>query len=242
MTHKSLRMVGVSTVLSVGLLTWIGCDGGTDSDSPNAPSVQESEPGGGPGPGKGRGGPGRSSPIRTIMAKLDRGPAALNKAIPKGLEADPPDWGTIQKQSSEYASLSAGLGKLEPPKGSPESWTKLSAEFAEYAANLDHAAQAKDRDGALKAPQAALRILHGMPSRAPSHADGTGWQTRWGRSSGWSSPWRSSGRWPTSSRRRPTSSRRPGSSAGRNSAPMTEGPQYRFSIASAPTCWMRDPS
>jgi hypothetical protein len=85
------------------------------------------------------------------MAKLDRGPAALNKAIGKGLEADPPDWGTLQKQSSEYASLVAGLGKLEPSKGSPESWAKLTKAFAESAADLDHAAQVKDRGAALTA-------------------------------------------------------------------------------------------
>jgi hypothetical protein len=86
-----------------------------------------------------------------IMAKVDRGPNALNKAIGKGLEADPPDWTTLQKQSSEYASVAADLGKHEPPKGSPESWAKLTAAFAASTADLDRAAQAKDRDAALKA-------------------------------------------------------------------------------------------
>ncbi len=50
------------------------------------------------------------------MGKLDRGPSALNKAIGKGLESETPDWATLQKQSSEYASLVAELGKLEPPE------------------------------------------------------------------------------------------------------------------------------
>jgi hypothetical protein len=85
------------------------------------------------------------------MFKLDRGPTALNKAVARGLEADPPDWGTIQKQTSEYAQLTAGLGKLDPPMGTKDSWSQVTAAFAETAAALDKAAQAKDRPAARQA-------------------------------------------------------------------------------------------
>src|SRR5690348_11745306 len=138
MNLKSMRTLGLSMVLSAGLVTWIGCEGGMNAD-PNAPPAGVAESGGPPGPGPG--GPGRSSPIKAIMVKLDRGPNALNKAIGKGLEADPPDWATLQTQSGEYASLVSGLGKLEPPKGSPESWAKLTSAFAASATDLDHATQ-----------------------------------------------------------------------------------------------------
>ena len=152
MRLKSFRTLTMLTIISAGLLAWVGCDGANDSDSPNAP------PTGGPGlGGPGSPGPGRperegkSSPIKVIMAKLDRGPSALTKAIGNGLKSESPDWGTLQKQSSEYAGLARELGPLEPPKGSKESWAQLTASFAETAGSLDRAAQAKDRAAALKA-------------------------------------------------------------------------------------------
>jgi hypothetical protein len=121
------------------------------------------------------------------MFKLDRGPSALNKAVAKGLEADPPDWGTIQKQASEYAQLTAGLGKLDPPQGSKDSWAQLTAAFAETAAALDKAAQAKDRQAARQASdelsgscmgchQAHRRMMggrgFGMPPGGPGRPGG----------------------------------------------------------------------
>ena len=43
------------------------------------------------------------------------------------------------------------MGKNEPSKGTKESWTKLSTAFADSAAALDKAAQAKNKDAALEA-------------------------------------------------------------------------------------------
>jgi hypothetical protein len=85
------------------------------------------------------------------MAKLNGGPAALDKAVGQALAAEQPDWETIQKQTREYAQLAAEFGKSDPPKGSKESWTKLTATFAGSAAELDRAAHAKDRGAALQA-------------------------------------------------------------------------------------------
>jgi hypothetical protein len=151
MNLKSLRTLTISACL----LTWIGCSGGGDYlEEANTPPNLANGPGGPgePGPGPGRpGGEWNSSPIRAIMVKLDRGPSALHKSIGNALRSDSPDWVTLQKQSSEYAGLATELGKLDPPRGSKESWVDLTAALVESASSLDRSAQSKDRAAALKA-------------------------------------------------------------------------------------------
>jgi hypothetical protein len=91
------------------------------------------------------------SPIHKIMFRLGKGPQALTAVIGKDLDADPPPWDTLQSNAREYAQLAADLGKNDPPRGSKESWDKHTAAYAEAAAALDKAAQAKDRDAAREA-------------------------------------------------------------------------------------------
>jgi hypothetical protein len=81
------------------------------------------------------------------MRKIDdkRG---LTKDIREELKSQTPDWPALQKQSGEYARLTAELVKLDPPRGSKESWEKLTAAFHESAVDLDKAVQAKKRDDA----------------------------------------------------------------------------------------------
>jgi len=150
MNAKMFWSVTVSAGLGAALLGLVGCEEATtESAAGNSPQAAGPGPGG-PGPGgPGPGGP--PSPIRAIMFKLDRGPTALNKAVAKGLEADQPDWGTIQKQASTYAQLVSGLAKLDPPRGGKDSWAQLTAAFAENADALDRSARAKDRDAARQA-------------------------------------------------------------------------------------------
>ncbi len=136
-----------------------GC-GGTGSDEPNAPATPTytarpgaaGDPGpGGPPPGPGGGPPGKgaSSPeIRAIMVKLNKGPSALGTVIGEALKAEKPAWDTIQPQTKEYAKLAGDIAKHEPAKGSKESWSKLAAEYAGLATELDKAAQAKDKAAA----------------------------------------------------------------------------------------------
>jgi hypothetical protein len=85
------------------------------------------------------------------MGKLTKGPNSLTPVIGKALEAEAPDWSTIQPQTDEYARLAAAMVKNTPRKGSPESWAKLSAVFGESADALNKAAKAKNRDAALEA-------------------------------------------------------------------------------------------
>src|SRR5262249_44959044 len=73
------------------------------------------------------------------------------KAVAKALEPQEPDWASLQKQTGEYAKLASDFGKADPPKGDKDSWSKLTLAFATSAAELDRAAQAKNRDAALDA-------------------------------------------------------------------------------------------
>jgi cytochrome c556 len=109
-----------------------GCGNGNNDGQPVVPV----------GPGDGGGTP---SKIKQIMMKVGKGPQALNPAIGKGLDAEEPAWDTVQPQAKEYAQLAAALGQNEPPNGSSESWKKLTGAYAESAAALDRAAQAKDQ-------------------------------------------------------------------------------------------------
>src|ERR1017187_1437492 len=151
LTGRNLEMTRLwrdrclSSICLAALACVGGCDGG---DEPNAPPGLRGAggPGGPGGPGGGPGNAGRSSEIRQIMVKLNnKGPNSLANLIDAGLKAEKPAWETIAPQAKEYAQLAADLGKHDPPKGSKESWSKLTAEYAGLAGELDKAAQAKDK-------------------------------------------------------------------------------------------------
>ena len=80
------------------------------------------------------------------MTKVGRGPQALQGSLGDALKQAEPAWDTIQPKSQEYAQLASEVGKLEPVKGNKDSWAKLTLAFAESATELEHAAQAKDKD------------------------------------------------------------------------------------------------
>jgi cytochrome c556 len=96
---------------------------------------------------------GGNTKTKQIMFRIGRGPNALSSRLGKALKAEQPEWETIGSDAAEYAKLASELGTLDPPKGSKESWSKQTTEFAESARALDKAAQAKDLDAAQKAQQ-----------------------------------------------------------------------------------------
>ncbi len=102
--------------------------------------------GAGPMPmGGGPPGGGGNPKIKQAMNKIGgKSPTALSARINQELNAEPPAWETIQPQAAEYAKLTAELGQMDPPKGSKESWTKLTTAFSASATALDKAVQAKD--------------------------------------------------------------------------------------------------
>ncbi len=98
-------------------------------------------PGGGPAQGP------RSNPkIKEIMTKIGKGPQALQGFLGEAIKQSEPAWETIQPKTREFAQLAAELKDLEPTRGTKDSWAKLSLAFAESAAELDHAAQSKDKN------------------------------------------------------------------------------------------------
>jgi cytochrome c556 len=128
------------TFVSVMLLSG-GCGAGKKGAQPGVPV----------GPGDAE----SPSKIKQIMMKVGRGPQALNGAIGRGLDAEQPAWDTLQPQAKEYAQLASDLGLNDPPKGSKESWKQYTSSYAESAAALERAAQAKDQSAA-KAAHAKL--------------------------------------------------------------------------------------
>jgi Cytochrome C' len=86
--------------------------------------------------------------IRQIMTKLAKGPNALTSVIGNELNQSPPPWETIQGQAKEYYQSASDMGKYDPPKGTKESWTKLTTAYADMAADLERAAVAKNKESA----------------------------------------------------------------------------------------------
>ncbi len=101
------------------------------------------------GPIGGKGGPGGGeSPIHKIMDKIGEGPESLGSVIGAGLKANPPPWDKLQGQTKEFAEIVASLSKLQPAKGSKESWTNLTAKFTDSAVALNKSVQEKNREAA----------------------------------------------------------------------------------------------
>jgi hypothetical protein len=137
--------------ISLSVLPYAGgCGGGEQQELvTGSEDAQKALPGGPPGrPGAAA----KSSPeLKAIMVKLAKGPNSLTPVIGKALKVDAPAWETIQGQTKEYAQLAVDMAKYDPPKGSKESWIKLTSEYASAAVDLDKAAQAKDKDDATTA-------------------------------------------------------------------------------------------
>jgi len=117
----------------------------------NADGFAQGGEGGGPPPGMGGGRGARRGPIGETMTKLFKGRPALKDSIGSELNSDSPSWDTIQPQTKEFAQLVSSLSKYDPPKGSKESWTKLTTAFSEQATAMDRAAGAKNKNDALTA-------------------------------------------------------------------------------------------
>ena len=146
--RQGLTRAIVSQTLLAGLLVCAACNKAKNDPLANQGPAEGMGPGmmGGP-PGM----PGPSTPIRQVMTKLTKGPESLTSKIGQELQTDPPAWDTIQPQTKEYLELAATLSKYDPPRGSKESWAKLTGSYTDTAAKLDRAATAKDKAAALEA-------------------------------------------------------------------------------------------
>ena len=137
------RFLSAALALPVSLTFFLipGCGGeSSDEAAPNVAGAQGNGAPGGPGQAA------RSNPkIKEIMTKVGKGPQALQGSLGEVLKQAEPAWDTIQPKTKEYAQLASEMGKLEPVRGDKDSWAKLTLAFADSAAELDHAAQAKDK-------------------------------------------------------------------------------------------------
>jgi hypothetical protein len=137
------RLVWVALVFAATLTVACNKESSKGTSQPN--------PDGAAGPGAG---PWRKpGPIQAIMAKLTRGPQSLSAVIGEELNEEPPPWDKLQAQTKEFVELAGSMSKHEPPKGSKESWTKLTSAYTETAVTLDKAVQGKNKDAALNAHQ-----------------------------------------------------------------------------------------
>jgi cytochrome c556 len=93
--------------------------------------------------------------IKKIMSKLNAGKKAPIKSVGGALKSETPDWPVVLKDAKVIAEYGAYLPKLTPPKGSKESWEKLSTAFADSGKELETAAGKED----LKAARAASKAL-----------------------------------------------------------------------------------
>jgi cytochrome c556 len=83
--------------------------------------------------------------VKDIMTRAHKGSTSVLTMLGRELKAEEPDWPDVQKQTKELLTLGTSLGKNEPPKGSKESWQRLTQQYVRSAEALDKAAQDKDR-------------------------------------------------------------------------------------------------
>ena len=83
--------------------------------------------------------------IEDIMQKVNKKKGGLHTDVDAALKASSVDWDAVAKKTKQYATLAEFLGKNDPPKGSKQSWAKLTKTYADDAKALNAAAEKKDK-------------------------------------------------------------------------------------------------
>jgi hypothetical protein len=157
MTKASILAWPVLAMLAVVLV--FGC-GPTKTDNTNNPPPPG--PPGQPPPGD-TGAPGG---IKQVMKRFG-GPQGLPAKIGGELTANPPSWDDLLKDTTDLKAQAAVLETATPAKGTKDSWVKHVKDFADLAAALDDAIQAKDQ---AKAKDAQAKLGRG-DMRSPACSD-----------------------------------------------------------------------
>lgn len=86
--------------------------------------------------------------IKDVMKSLNgKGATTESAKLRKALSAAKPDWDAIQASTKVYAESATALSSGEPPKGSKDSWKKMTDAFSTQTKALDEAAGKKDVAG-----------------------------------------------------------------------------------------------
>jgi hypothetical protein len=99
--------------------------------------------------------------IKAIMKRANDGDESLFGQVGTELMANEPNWANIRTKTKELLSLADSLGKNTPPKGTKESWMKMTQQYAANLKALDDAAQKKNKDGADAAHQKLITSCNG---------------------------------------------------------------------------------
>jgi hypothetical protein len=86
-----------------------------------------------------------------VMSKVNGKKGLVAKV---GTAAKGDKWDDAQKLAKEIKDLGAALGKNDPPRGSKESWAKLTKKYEEQTAAIADAADKKDAAAVTKATDA----------------------------------------------------------------------------------------
>jgi hypothetical protein len=89
--------------------------------------------------------------VKEVMARLHKGANCPLIQVKRELQAAQPDWADVQRTSREFVVLGAALARNPPPKGSRDSWSKLTKQYLDTAQALDGAAQRKNKGAGLAA-------------------------------------------------------------------------------------------
>jgi hypothetical protein len=92
---------------------------------------------------------GKAHTIKEIMKLAHFGETPILKGIATDLKGDV-KWDEVTKKTKELVELSGELAMAKPPKGSDESWKKVTADYQEGAKKLNEAAEKKELEPAKK--------------------------------------------------------------------------------------------
>lgn len=86
--------------------------------------------------------------IAEIMKKAHAKNGLLGK-LGTALKKEDTDWAAVHKDAAQLVKLGQALGKNDPPKGTAESWEKLTKGYVKTAEALVAAAEEKDKEAAV---------------------------------------------------------------------------------------------
>lgn len=99
--------------------------------------------------------------IRDIMQEAHRCRTAYILTVRQELQKDQPNWDVVRKKSTDLVRMGNLLGLNKPPRGSAESWSKLTGLYVAHATLMADAAERTDKETANRHQLALSRMCIG---------------------------------------------------------------------------------